>query len=865
MKRLLAVAFAVLIAAGLALYLVVVRPLVSPAAETSVAEAALAAPDLVVLAALNVRQAVFLERWFLGAPLVRTSQAAVPRPAEQRTLVEHLAAAGVDVRRDVDHVLYGLYPAAERARRQALVVVGTFDAAAVEQYVIRELHGVPRPSGVRTAYEVHRVNPAACEDVTTWLVTLDPRWILVSDPTSHASLLTRMTQPAPPGQTDELAWWRPLAGGDVLSVGMWRPRDVERTVTTPVWRGSVHALSTQVDSVEHLYVGLGARTIPPSGRLRIVLDATDAARMKQKMDVWQEAVRQTRAEWAATAPSLGPVFDSLSAKADGNRQTVEFVVDRALVSHAERAVTELLAAVFAGLRGPRPAPATAPPAERVDQNPPTFVTVAGASALPPYDPAAMFAEDVEQVQGPFGMRLGAMRLASTPDAGLELVVESFAAAVPNVVEPGGRVQLVVDSVKASTGRELLQSEPCGPRRNLDPADFAAPGGQRLRATKAVRLVADADPHTVQSISGHVELRLPTRVETLSVAHPAPGAALTSHGTTLTITRTEGGVLGYQVTGTPDRVLHVSALNAGGQPLAMESRFKSDFLLGDGLVVETHYAGRIERVDAVFVVDEEDKRWPFTLADLSMAGPPAAAGRDPLPDFRPYGVRALRHDVAKANPFELSLDRAQSMFGTRLDFTLLSPVLPNLERAFTVGRLQLKRIELKDGTIVTPPPGSTAPTVVRTAWDTAVRFGSTSKNGTLTKSLVLVVDAKIAPDTIKAVSGLLTMQFPRTVRTLRLDDLTPGEHAETPGMAVTVRGRGHRSLTLQTRSAGERVLYVRVESASGQPVMSFSPNITESPDGAWTFELSPQGAAAHADVVFAGDVELKDYPFRLEPR
>ena len=84
------------------------------------------------------------------------------------------------------------------------------------------------------------------------------------------------------------------------------------------------------------------------------------------------------------------------------------------------------------------------------------------------------------------------------------------------------------------------------------------------------------------------------------------------------------------------------------------------------------------------------------------------------------------------------------------------------------------------------------------------------------------------------------------------------------MSVTVTARGRRSLTLQTDTGGERILYVRLTDAEGRPVGSFSPNITESPDGAWRFELAPQGSPAHAEVIFARDLERKDYPFRLEP-
>jgi hypothetical protein len=38
---------------------------------------------------------------------------------------------------------------------------------------------------------------------------------------------------------------------------------------------------------------------------------------------------------------------------------------------------------------------------------------------------------------------------------------------------------------------------------------------------------------------------------------------------------------------------------------------------------------------------------------------------------------------------------------------------------------------------------------------------------------------------------------------------------------------------------------------GQPIMTPGPNVTETPDGAWRFELAPKGVAGHAHVVAAG--------------
>src|SRR3989442_7330336 len=98
--------------------------------------------------------------------------------------------------------------------------------------------------------------------------------------------------------------------------------------------------------------------------------------------------------------------------------------------------------------GPPPAPA-GQPAEQIDSDPPVFVPVTAASALGQYDASATFAEDVDQVQGPFGIRLSGMRLPSDGDAGLELEVEAFAAAIPNVTGSGDRARLFVDSLTSS--------------------------------------------------------------------------------------------------------------------------------------------------------------------------------------------------------------------------------------------------------------------------------------------------------------------------------------------------------------------------------------------------------------------------------
>jgi hypothetical protein len=863
MKKIVAAVVCLLIVLGAGLYVFVVRPLVSPAAQTPRAEDALAKPDVILLAGANVKQAAFLERWLLGAPVSRAADEAPARPAPDRTLFEHLRAAKIDARRDVDYALYALYPADGANLRHAVVLVGRFDPRAVNAYLAQELRGAPRAAAGRDSYEIARLDAATCRPDTPWVVTADPTWILVADPASHPILLQRLTTPAGSGTERQLTWWRPLAHGDVLSLGVWGLKDVEKATAHPFLKGSAHAMTVEADGFQHAYLGLGARTVPPQGRLRIVLDADDASRAGEKVRGWAQALGQSRARWAETLPSLAALFDSLTLRADGARSTIEFTVDRALAGNLQKVANELVAAALGGF-GIRQSPArdAGSSTERIDPNPLTFAPSLAGGALSPYDPAVMFAEDVDQIQGPFGLRLGTIRVGTQPDVGLELVVEGFGGPIPNLTGDAQRARLFVDGVTSSSGHALLRSEECGPERNDQPAPFSA-SQSRLKASKTIRLIPGADPHALQSIKGHIELRLPTRTEAVSLSHPAAGASLTKNGATFTVTKVEAGSVAYQITGARQNVLHFRALNGAGKPLSSESAFSSDFLLGDGMTGQTSYRGVVEGVEVIFATEDQPLQFPFTLTDFSLAGKPGAAALDTAPPFQTYSPQALRREPPR---FDLSFDRAQAFFVTRLEFTLRSPALPNFEKAFTVGRLRLNRIQLKDGTALEPPPTeATASPAPSARWETAIRFDSPPKDGVLATPLALHIDNKMKPEAIDSLQGVLTVNFPKALQTLRLDDLTPGRQAALGDLSVTVVARSRKGLTLQTSKDGDRLLYVRLIDAGGQALAYFRPQITESPAGDWRFELSALGAPVRAELVLASQMDRKDYPVALRAK
>jgi hypothetical protein len=870
MKKVLAAVVAVLVALCAALYFFVARPLLRPSEVVSAAERALAADDLLVIAGINVKQAVFLEKWFLGAPRA-TPVLSTPRPPiVDRTVLDHVRAAGVDPRHDVDAALYALYPAAGGAARQAVILVGRFNPVAVNAYLTRELGATPRPGPGPASYDVTRTDPATCRPGATWAVTVAPEWIVMADPVSHPALLARLASPPPDGP--RLSWWQSLSRADVASVGLPGLDRLESGVNQPLVKGGAKALTAQTDAFERLYLGLGVQTVPPQGILRIVIDHKDPARGTERIQAWERTLAESRGRWKDTLPSVATLYDSLRVRTEGTRSTVEFTVDRALAANAQRVVTELVSVAFGGFGIRVNPPGAEPPAERIDTEPVVFAPAVTTGALPAYDPQAQFAEEVDRIVGPFGVRLGELRLGTDPGAGLEVVVEGFAGDVPNVAGTEDRVRLFVDSVKDPGGQELLRPEACGRDRNDQPAAFQSAGAKRLRATKTVRLIAGADPKALQSLTGHVRLQLPTRTEVVTLPHPAPGASADRYGAVFTVTGVEPGRVSSQSAGARSRLLLFRALNAKGQPLASPGAFSSDFLFGEGVSGQRQFSGAVDRLEVVFAAEEETLELPFTLTDFAPAGKASSLAVDRTPPFRPYGLRELQREFPRArgagplDPFELTLDRVQTFFVLRFDLTLRSPVVPNFERGFSAGRLQLSRVELADGSVLTPPAvDPVSPAAARSRWESAIRFTGGPKDGRLSTSLSLYVDTKARPEDLKALQGTLTMQYPRALETLTLDDLTVGRQVQRGDLTVTVAARGRKSVTFATSRDGDRIYYVRLLGADGQALAYFGPTITEGPGGAWRFELSPLNPPVKAEIVLAGQVERQTLPVSLSTR
>jgi hypothetical protein len=873
---------AAIVAAGGSLYLGVLRPLLAVSDTVPLAEQALATPDAVLLAGINVKQAAFLERWFIGAPT--TNAATAPRGGEL-SLLGHLQAAHVNPRRDVDYVLVAAYPGPAETVGRAIALTGRFDPVAVNAYLANTLHGKRLATAKPESYEVTLTDPASCRQTGSWVVTVDANWILIADAASHAALLTRLMSPTERND-GELDWWRPLARADLLSIGVRNPARLESATATPMLKSAAQEIAIKADAFQRVYIGFRIKPVPPEGQLRLVIDAKDEARAAEQIATWHRAIGESRERWAGAMPSVAALYDSLTIHSEGARNTAEVTVGRAAIANVQHIVSELLAGVLGGFGVNTTIPATSPDAERIESNPAKFDPAVDASRLVAYDPAAQFAEKVDRIEGPFGMRLEEIRQGAAADSGLELVIGGFANAIPNVAANPERARLFVDGVKSTAGQELLKVEDCGRDRNSEPANFSEASAPRLHATKTLHLIAGAEQHSVQRIDGHVELRLPTRTETIRVAHPAADTVIEKYGVTVRVTKLAGSSVSYEVTGARDRLLLLRALNAKGQPLDRSMMVSGDFLFGDGSQGQSEYHGTIDALDIVLAADEQTLTYPFTLTDFSLAEDGRSSARDEAPEYQAYDEKALRRDyatprrghddvwktlpppekpqprlgVAQLEPFELSFDKALSFYALKLDFGVRGPVAATFLRRFNVGQMRLTQIELKDGSVLTPPTGPDAAGAFAPKWSAPLRFMSTPRQGVLATSLDLLIDTKAKPEELRSVAGALDVQLPQKIETLRLDDLSVGQRAQWQDVTISVVGRSRHGVTFHVNKDGNRVVYIRLMNAQGEALAFFGPQVTNLPDGSTRFELSPFNPPARAQIVLASEIESKSLPF-----
>jgi hypothetical protein len=609
MRRFLGVLLTVLVivllgASGAAAWLVYARVYVpsSPVETAAAAERAVAGPDTLLLASVNVRYAAVLERGL--PPEERQAYPPPPEPGEPASVPQVFLAAGVDPRRTIDHVAFALRMTGQAVEADA-VVLGRFEAAAVESALVKRLGATRRDVGRHRVLLVAPADRDVCPPRLTRAVAIAPTRLVIAAPDRIDALLARLD--GAPTDGPDLAYWRTFRADRLLALAVFVP-DTLPPGSPP--QAAMVGPAAAMLGLSGLYVGATVRPIPTAAEVVAVARLRDAQTAGSAVGSIKAGLAKARAFAGPKMPTLASLVDQAVVEARGSDLAIETTLDLKALGRAKRIPEEILSAAFGGMVARLPAATADAPPPQVDGSPRQYVSVADATRIAVYSPAPSDTTPPAAVAGPAGVWVAAMRKSDDPAAGPEITFEARARGVPNLGDASSRMTVAVTEVSDASGANLLRDEPCGRDRNGRPAEFEAGLEDQYQARKTVRLVPSADMAKITTASGVVTLRLPTKVESVRLSRPA-GQRAARGGATVTIAAVSGRHVAYQVSGDARRVLEIRALDGAGRPLERRERLEqaSPFGPRSGTL---GFSAPVEQVEVFFAVEEQRRTFPFRV-------------------------------------------------------------------------------------------------------------------------------------------------------------------------------------------------------------------------------------------------------------
>lgn len=838
-------------------------------------ESALALPGLLGLAAIDLR----------GVRQLASADSAQPASAwaadAEPSWPERLRRIGVDWRQNVDHVLAGVYARPDKGLGVALAAFGSFSARELETR-LREspefevdtalLHG-------SSVLQLTLRDRTSCEESGPWLLHVSSERIVVGDPDTLEAILDPARRSV--SASRELEKFREFRGGRLASLAFFLREDFSPSVSNPMLGFALSAAISKLDGFRSLYVGAGMGWMPQSVELASLLEASDADVAEQRAAAWKQALNSSRAALSDEVPIAAVLLGALEISARGSELWLEADLDRQLAGELQKLPGALVGAALGGSFRELAATGagTSAASEQLDSDPRRFLPEHAVEAIAAYDETLGFAADVDQVSGPFGFRLHSLALPKDPAQGIEVVVEALGTGLTNLGDNGERAELEITSVRGRSGQQLLAEELCGAERNDLPVALSSQGGAPpIAGSKRVRLTRGATQADIAFIEGRVKLVYPTRTETVRVGARDERTSVERNGTRLELGQLRGGRVEWKLEGRGDRLLHLRALNAAGQPLMRRSSMRMGSVLGmgAGLSGSSDFAGSVAQVEAVFALEQEAWEFPFSLTHMRPGTSREQTGGESR-EFEPFPIERIRRDLARAarelatqagqpagaetraethaGPFVVALESVWSFRGLMPRFEVRAPEIPKLGASLSALELSLREIRLKDGTIYTPQPGDAA------RWSQMLSLGEVWGGAGLRADASLETRAEADSDEVEAISGALVLRLPREVRALWMSEIALGAQVTAEGFSAVVSELARDRFVLRSREGGELLLAVRAYNAAGQMLWMTGAK-TGRTDGGWQGEFSVQGVPMRIELVVAKGLETAEYPFSL---
>lgn len=769
---------------------------------------------------------------------------------------------------DVAYASAAVYIRKEGGVSSIIVAGGRFQYDEVVKVMKASGQAQPHPQ-LKNTWLLQAQNIDTCQMSKQWTVSVTENRVIASD--GNTVLMERLEQPAP--AVRDITKWREFRQSRFIAAAVFMPKELPQQGIDPML-GQAAQLSRQgLVGFNEIYIGAASRSFPPGGSLTLWLSAESSQIAAKKATDWNAQLTVSREDWGNTLPSFAALHDQAVIGVQGNLLQADIALDEKLADKLRSLPGELVGLMFSGfgMKTQIKQAQSAEPAEVIDKMPRVFEAQTGIDAIATYEAKGPFDEAADVMAGPFGIQLVAVRLpASTPQA-LELEIKTAGMKLPNVGDQAGSAMaLTIKSVRDKEGKELLREETCGRDRNSLPARPAF-GGDSISTVKKVRLQDGVRHADVAVIQGNVQVRLPVRIETVALAAPKLGDHIEREGLRIEITKLETGSLSYRISGEVERLLHLRAKNAKGEPLAWGGRFSMGSLFGEAQTVTSEFKGKVTSLEFVLAQMIEQKDFAFELADARLRkehkwtlDKPAtfeAVGKDEIKrDYAKKATEPKRYRPPVASVAVdggiaiIDLGGVNAFSGLQLFLSMHLPPLKSFDGALSAAEFDVREITLADTSVHHPVAGAAA-------WRMPITLNRESDGMIHGHSGWLETGVKVKSEELRSVSGLVSLKVPLALEKKTIIVADVGAETATPCGTMSINEIARSGLSLAGSGEAGCLFAVRMLNAEGKDMRINSADIKHNPQG-WQRKFSTNGAPSALELVMVKKSKRIDFPFKL---
>ena len=859
---------AIVAAASAALYKLYALPTYQDAGVALTAtENALATSDALLIASIDLDHIRNLEAKLSGKATLPDLKSETETGGSALSILRQAVMVRPDA---IAYVSAAAYAGKDGVLTTALVAGGDIHPEEVIAALKRSAQVQPHPQ-LKDAWLLQSQDIDTCQLSKQWTVVLTKERVIAMD-SGDLTVIERLNSAAPAAR--DLATWREFRKTRFIAAALFIPKEFPQQGMDPLTGRTAQLAKQNLADFNELYFGASSKSIPPGGSLTLWLSANTPQVAADKAALWKTDLATSRKDWEKTLPTIAALHDQATIDAQGNRLQAEIALDQKLVEKLRNLPGELIGMMFSGFKMgvQTQQAATAAPAEEIDKTPRVFAAQTSIGQIPAFDPQGPFAEPADTMAGPFGIHLVGVRLTEAAPQALELEVKAMGMKLPNVGDdPESMLALSIKSVRDKEGKELLREETCGRERNSLPGKSSPSfGNDTMTVAKKVRL-QDAVRHAdVAAIQGSVRVRLPMQVETVALPDPKVGDHIEREGLRIEITKLEAGSVSYRVSGEPERLLHLRAKNAKGEPLAWGGTFSMGSPFGSGKSVTREFKGQIASVEFVLAQAIEQKDYAFELkgarpqkVDNWTLDKPLvyeAVSKDELKrDYAKQAVAPKRYrppvasGKAGAGLGIVDLEMVNTFRNLQLYFALYLPPLKNLDGSIAAAEVEVREIVQADGTVHHPVAGGAVwrmPVTLSRSGDDSVSGRENLETGIETKS-----------DALRSVSGRLWMNVPLALEKTIIPVADVGTEMATSCGAMRIVEVSRDAVSLEGSGDTACLFALRAFNAEGKNMRVNSVSIKRKPQ-TWQGKLSLNGVPSSLELVMVKKSKRMEYPFTL---